>query len=67
MADLKLLNRKQLIEKHPGLGARPHRVAWLVRSFLIPHVRIGRNVYFEETAIENWIKKQRISAHEIHG
>ena len=54
----KLIDRKELIRRHPALGARKHRLNWLIRSCQIPMVRVSaRIIFFDEAAIENWIEK----------
>ena len=57
----KLLTKKDLALKHPALGARPYRLDWLVRNRLIPFVRVGRNVYFDEAEILRWIQESKVS------
>ena len=56
----KLLDKKALAKRHPALGARPHRIDWMVRAGMLPHVRLGRNVFFEEKAVDDWIEKHKI-------
>jgi len=54
----KLIDRKELIRRHPALGARKGRLDWLIRSRQIPMVRISaRQIFFDEIAITNWIEK----------
>ena len=62
MSESKLLDKKTLAKKHPALGARRYRIDWLVRAGILPFVRIGRNIYFEEGEINEWIEKQKISS-----
>ncbi len=58
----KLIDRKELVSKHPALGRRRHTLNWLIRTRQIPVVPIGRRIYFDEVEIEEWVKRHRISA-----
>lgn len=57
----RLLTKQDLARKHPALGARPYRIDWLVRARLIPFIRVGRNVYFDEAEISRWIEENKVS------
>ena len=57
----RLLTKKDLASRHPALAARPYRLDWLVRNRLIPFVRVGRNVYFDEAEILRWIQESKVS------
>ena len=41
-----LLDRKQLIELYPGLGAKKYRLDHLIRTRQIPIIRIGKNIFY---------------------
>ena len=55
-----LIDRKQLIEMFPALGAKRYRLDWLIRNRSIPLIKINRRVYFNPRAIEEWIRENEI-------
>ena len=60
MKERKLIDRTELVRKHPALGKKRYRLDWLVRERKIPCVKIGRRVYFDEAEIDGWLESQRI-------
>lgn len=56
-----LIDRKQLIEMFPALGAKRYRLDYLIRNRSIPLIKINRSVYFNPRAIDEWIKKNEIN------
>ena len=48
----RLLNAQEVSDR---LGIRLHRTYELVRDNQIPHVKIGRQVRVDATALEEWI------------
>lgn len=59
-----LIDRKQLIELYPALGAKKYRLDWLIRSRQIPIIKQNRNIFFNPKAINEWIKKNEIKISE---
>jgi len=55
----RLLNKKQLSEKHPALK-NLNTIDWMVRTKKIPHLKIGRLIFFEENMIDKWIDENSI-------
>ncbi len=55
-----LVDRKQLIELYPALGAKKYRLDHLIRTRQIPLIRIGKNIYYNPQDIDNWIKENQI-------
>ena len=55
-----LIDRKQLIEMYPALGAKKYRLDWLVRTRSIPMTRINKNIYFNPRKIDEWIRGNQI-------
>ena len=60
--NIKLLDKDALINKHPALGERKYRLEYLVRSRLIPVIKIGKRIYFDEVEIQKWIDEHSIPA-----
>lgn len=59
MTGKRLIDKKQLGEKHPYLSNQ-WRLNYLIRTGQIPIVRIGRGrgrIAFEESAIDRWIEE----------
>jgi len=52
-----LIDRKQLVELYPALGAKKYRLDWLVRTRAIPITRINKNIYFNPRIIDEWIRE----------
>jgi excisionase family DNA binding protein len=52
---------RKLLEFKTFLANYPFK-AWTIRTYCsqgkIPHIKIGRRVYFDEQAIEEWLKNQ---------
>lgn len=67
MSETKLIDREELIKKHPALGQRKYRLDWLIRSRKIPVISVGRRIYFDEFKIEDWIRNQQIPAENKRG
>jgi len=57
-----LLDRKQLIELYPALGARKYRLDHLIRTRQIPIFKLGRSIYFNPREIDKWIKDNQIKS-----
>jgi len=57
-----LIDRKQLIERYPALGAKRYRLDWLIRSMQIPIVRQNRTIFFNPRKIDEWIRENEIPA-----
>ncbi len=55
-----LIDRKQLIELYPALGAKKYRLDWLIRSRQIPIVKQNRSIFFNPRTIDEWIKQNEI-------
>jgi len=62
MSQLKesLIDRKELIERYPGLGARKYRLDWLIRTRQIPFVKNNRIIFFNPRRIDEWIRENEI-------
>ena len=57
-----LIDRKELIERYPGLGARKYRLDWLIRTRQIPFTKpTNRLIFFNPRRIDEWIKKNEIN------
>lgn len=56
----RLIDRKELLERHPALGRRKHTLNWAIRNRRLPIVRVGRNIFFDEMAIDAWIREQSV-------
>jgi len=57
-----LIDRKQLIERYPALGAKKHRINWLIRTRQIPFTKpTNRLIFFNPRKIDEWIKKNEIN------
>ena len=68
MENSKLIDKDELIKRHPALGAKPHRLAWLIRTRQIPFISISpRRIAFDEAEIAEWIEKRRLSSAQVHG
>jgi hypothetical protein len=67
MKERKLIDAKELVRRHPALGAKPHRLPWLIRTRQIPFVQVGRRIYFDETEISNWIEHRSYAPSRICG
>lgn len=57
MNETRLIDRKELIKRHPALGAKKYRLDWLIRTRTIPVVVVGRHVFFNEAERDNWVRK----------
>ena len=55
-----LIDRNQLFEKYPALGAKKYRLDWLIRSRQIPILKIGRSIYFNPNEIDKWIQENQV-------
>jgi len=55
-----LLDRKQLIELYPGLGAKKYRLDHLIRTRQIPIIRIGKNIFYNPKEIDIWIQQNQL-------
>ena len=64
--NIKLLDKDAIINKHPALGERKYRLEYLVRSRLIPVIKIGKRIYFDEVEIQKWIENQKVPAMKGH-
>jgi hypothetical protein len=56
-----LIDRQQLIEQYPALGAKKYRVDHLIRTRQIPIVKQGKSIFFNPRKIDEWIKKNEIN------
>ncbi len=55
-----LIDRKQLIERYPALGAKRYRLDWLIRSRQLPIVKKNRSIFFNPRKIDEWIRNYEI-------
>jgi len=55
-----LIDRKQLIELYPALGARKYRLDHLIRMRQIPIFKRNRNIFFNPNEIDKWIRENEI-------
>jgi len=55
-----LIDRKQLIVLYPALGAKKHRLNWLIRNRAIPLIKINRSIFFNPRKIDKWIEANDI-------
>ena len=55
-----LIDRKQLFERYPALGAKKYRLAHLIRTRQIPIVKKKRSIFFNPKRIEEWILENEI-------
>jgi hypothetical protein len=55
-----LIDRKQLIELYPALGAKKYRLDHLIRTRQIPIVKRNRSIFFNPKRIEEWILENEI-------
>jgi len=55
-----LLDRKQIIELYPALGAKKYRLDHLIRTRKIPVIRIGKSIFYNPKSIDAWIKENEI-------
>lgn len=55
-----LIDRKELIERYPGLGARKYRLDWLIRTRQIPFVKNNKIILFNPRRIDDWIRENEI-------
>ncbi len=62
-----LVDRKQLIELYPALGAKKYRLAHLVRTRQIPIIRIGKNIFYNPREIDIWIQNNQIKQEANNG
>ena len=51
-----LIDRKQLIELYPALGAKKYRLDHLIRTRQIPIVKKKRSIFFNPKSIDVWIR-----------
>jgi Helix-turn-helix domain len=56
MSETRLIDKKELGEKHPYLANR-WRLNYLVRTGQIPVVRVGKRIAFNEAEIDRWIEE----------
>jgi len=55
-----LVDRKQLIELYPALGAKKYRLNHLIRTRQIPIFKMRRSIFFNPKEIDKWIKNNQI-------
>ena len=55
-----LIDRKQLIELYPALGAKKYRLDHLIRTRQLPIVKRNRSIFFNPKRIEEWILENEI-------
>lgn len=55
-----LIDRKQLIERYPALGAKRYRLDWLIRSRQLPFFKKNRSIFFNPKKIDEWIRNYEI-------
>jgi hypothetical protein len=62
LMERRLIDLKELCQRYPF---KP----WTVRTYCcqarIPHIKIGRRVYFHVDAIEDWLKEHERPAQEV--
>jgi len=58
--DNSLIDRKQLIELYPALGAKKYRLDHLIRTRQLPIVKRNRSIFFNPKRIEEWILENEI-------
>lgn len=56
MCTTKLITKEELGRRHPALVRKKYTLAWLIRSRQIPFIKLGRNVFFDEAAVDKWIQ-----------
>lgn len=57
-----LVDRKQLTELYPALGAKKYRLDHLIRTRQIPIIRIGKNIFYNPREIDIWIQQNQLDA-----
>lgn len=67
LENTRLIDRKELIRRHPALGEKKFRLEWLVRTRQIPCVRIGRIIYFDEAEVAAFIRSKKIPVQNGEG
>ena len=55
-----LIDRNELIRRYPALGAKKHRLNWMIRNRSIPLININRSVFFNPRKIDEWIRNYEI-------
>lgn len=55
-----LIDRKQLMQLYPALGAKKYRLDHLIRTRQIPLIRIGKNIFYNPQDIDSWIKENQV-------
>jgi len=55
-----LIDRKQLFERYPALGAKKYRLAHLIRTRQIPIVKKKRSIFFNPRTIDEWIRDNEL-------
>jgi len=55
-----LIDRNQLFEKYPALGAKKYRLDWLIRTRQIPIVKKNKSVFFNPRSIDEWIRDNEL-------
>ena len=62
-----LIDRNELIRRYPALGAKKHRLNWLIRNRTIPLIKINRSVFFNPRKIDEWIRDSEVEAKGVRG
>jgi len=57
-----LIDRNELIRRYPALGAKKHRLNWMIRNRSIPLIKINRSVFFNPRKIDEWIRDSEVEA-----
>jgi len=62
-----LIDRNELIRRYPALGAKKHRLNWMIRNRSIPLIKINRSVFFNPRKIDEWIRDSEVEARGVRG
>ena len=62
----RLIDRKVLGELHTALKNK-WRVDYLIRMRLVPFLKIGKSIYFNEASIAKWIEENEHKLQAIGG
>jgi len=62
-----LIDRNELVRLYPALGAKKHRLNWMIRNRTIPLIKINRTIFFNPRKIDEWIRDGEIEAKTVKG
>ena len=60
-----LIDRNELIRRYPALGAKKHRLNWMIRNRSIPLIKINRSIFFNPRKVDEWIRNGEIEARSV--